>query len=98
MLQYITSAFCCSMALSHHLTKCFSLLFFFSVRVTSLDNGLALTPPMGFSTWSIFRSNINDTLIRELADGLVESGLAKAGDDLHCIHQFELKLSFDINY
>ena len=44
-----------------------------------LDNGLALTPPMGLSTWSAFRKNVNDTLIRQLADAMVSSGLAKAG-------------------
>eukprot|EP00040_Diaphanoeca_grandis_P013182 m.66695 g.66695 ORF g.66695 m.66695 type:complete len:483 (+) comp23715_c0_seq2:191-1639(+) len=47
--------------------------------VRSLDNGLALTPQMGLSTWSVFRTGVNDSLIRELADAMVSSGLSKAG-------------------
>jgi alpha-galactosidase len=47
----------------------------------ALDNGLARTPPMGFSTWSVFQRNINESLIRELADAMQSSGLAAAGYD-----------------
>ena len=49
--------------------------------VSALDNGLARTPPMGFSTWSVFRSAVNESLIRELADAMQASGLAAAGYD-----------------
>jgi alpha-galactosidase len=52
-----------------------------STCVLGLDNGLAKTPPMGLSTWSVFRSAVNDSLVRELADSLVSTGLAKAGYD-----------------
>jgi len=46
----------------------------------SLDNGLALTPPMGLSTWSVFRSAVNDSLVRELADAMAApGGLLDAG-------------------
>ena len=45
----------------------------------ALDNGLARTPPMGFSTWSVFRSDVNESLVRELADAMESSGLAAAG-------------------
>lgn len=47
----------------------------------ALDNGLARTPPMGFSTWSVFRSEVNESLVRELADAMQSSGLAAAGYD-----------------
>ena len=47
--------------------------------IQALDNGLANTPPMGLSTWSVFRDSVNDTLVRQLADALVTSGLAAAG-------------------
>ena len=48
----------------------------------ALDNGLARTPPMGFSTWSVFRSNINESLVREVADAMAgPSGMAAAGYD-----------------
>lgn len=48
-------------------------------RAYALDNGLARTPPMGFSTWSVFRSAVNESLVRELADAMKSSGLAAAG-------------------
>ena len=44
----------------------------------ALDNGLRV-PPMGWSSWYGFTSNINETLFRETGDGLVSSGLAAAG-------------------
>lgn len=46
----------------------------------ALDNGLAVTaPPMGLSTWSIFRDHVNHTLILNLADSMVALGLREAG-------------------
>lgn len=49
--------------------------------VLALNNGLARTPSMALSTWSVFKSNINDTLVRDLADSLVSLGLVEAGYD-----------------
>ena len=40
---------------------------------------LAPTPPMGWMTWNLFKGEISDSLIREMADAMVESGLADAG-------------------
>lgn len=54
-------------------------ILFFSPSIVALDNGLALTPPMGVSTWSIFRTNVNHTLIVDLADSMVKLGLKDAG-------------------
>lgn len=42
-------------------------------------NGLARTPPMGFSTWNHFQTKIDDTTIREIADALVSTGMRDAG-------------------
>jgi alpha-galactosidase len=36
-------------------------------------------PAMGFNTWNKFACEINETLVREVADALVSSGLAAAG-------------------
>lgn len=44
-----------------------------------LSNGLSITPPMGWNSWNHFGCSINETLIRETADALVSSGLAKLG-------------------
>ena len=44
-----------------------------------MDNGLAGTPPLAYSTWNFFNDNVNDTLVRQLADALVDTGLADLG-------------------
>lgn len=43
------------------------------------DNGVAKTPPMGWSSWNTFRNHIDQDLIMETAHALVDSGLAEAG-------------------
>ncbi len=43
------------------------------------NNGVALTPPMGWSSWNLFRHRINEDLIKEIADAMKNSGLADAG-------------------
>ena len=45
----------------------------------ALDNGLALTPPMGFNDWNAFGCNVSEQLIEQTADYLVSSGLKDAG-------------------
>ncbi|MGN6376125.1 MAG: glycoside hydrolase family 27 protein [Sphingomonas sp.] len=42
-------------------------------------NGLARTPPMGWSSWNHFADKIDDTTIRQIADAMVSSGLRDAG-------------------
>ncbi|CAN6165994.1 unnamed protein product [Urochloa humidicola] len=44
-----------------------------------LDNGLGVTPQMGWNSWNHFECDINETVIRSTADALVATGLAKAG-------------------
>ncbi len=41
--------------------------------------GLALTPPMGWNSWNRFACDINENLIKEVADAMVESGMKDAG-------------------
>ena len=60
-----------------------------------LDNGLALTPPMGWMAWERFRCNvdcetdpddcINEKLFMQMADCVAEDGYAKAGYEFICI-------------
>ncbi|GAX82413.1 hypothetical protein CEUSTIGMA_g9841.t1 [Chlamydomonas eustigma] len=45
----------------------------------SLSNGVGRTPAMGWNSWNFFRCNINETLIKEVADALVANGLRDAG-------------------
>ncbi|MGN0187901.1 MAG: glycoside hydrolase family 27 protein [Candidatus Cryptobacteroides sp.] len=42
-------------------------------------DGLALTPPMGWSSWNCFGMHINEKDIIEIADAMVESGLRDVG-------------------
>jgi alpha-galactosidase len=41
--------------------------------------GLALTPPMGWNSWNTFAMNVNETLIKEVADQMVSNGMLAAG-------------------
>ena len=45
----------------------------------ALNNGAALTPPMGFATWNGFQCDYDDALLRQVADALVSNGLAAKG-------------------
>jgi alpha-galactosidase len=56
-------------------------LAFLSLADTSraLDNGLALTPPMGWNSWNKFGCNVSEDLIKSMADGMVSSGMKDAG-------------------
>ena len=41
--------------------------------------GLALTPPMGWNSWNKFACNVDEKMIREIADAMVSSGMKAAG-------------------
>jgi alpha-galactosidase len=45
----------------------------------ALDNGLALTPPMGWNSWNKFGCKIDEKTVREIADAMVSSGMREAG-------------------
>jgi alpha-galactosidase len=40
---------------------------------------LARTPPMGWNSWNKFGCNVSESLIREMADAMVSSGMRDAG-------------------
>ncbi|MBQ7542720.1 MAG: alpha-galactosidase [Clostridia bacterium] len=44
-----------------------------------MQNGLALTPPMGWSSWNLFRNKINEDLMLEIGRAMKDSGLLDAG-------------------
>jgi alpha-galactosidase len=50
-----------------------------SPSVKAWDNGLALTPPMGWNSWNRFHCNVSEDLIKGAADALVSSGMKDAG-------------------
>lgn len=45
----------------------------------AVNNGLALTPPMGWNDWNRYGCSISDSLIRQQADAMVNSGLKAVG-------------------
>ena len=48
-------------------------------NLDDFDNGVALTPPMGWSSWNTFRNRINEKLILETAQAMKDKGLIDAG-------------------
>jgi alpha-galactosidase len=45
----------------------------------SLDNGLGLTPQMGFNSWNHFHCSVTDKIMRDTADNMIAKGLDKHG-------------------
>lgn len=43
------------------------------------NNGTCLTPPMGWSSWNLFRHKIDENMIYDIAKAMKESGLADVG-------------------
>lgn len=54
-------------------------IFAITNTVAQKFNHLALSPPMGWNSWNIFGCDINEEMIRGVADALVDSGLKDAG-------------------
>jgi len=53
---------------------------FYSIFLSAQKfEGLALTPPMGWNSWNTFGTDINEQLIKDIADVFVEKGLKDAG-------------------
>ncbi|KAI4332035.1 hypothetical protein L6164_016976 [Bauhinia variegata] len=55
------------------------LLLVALTSTVAANNGLGQTPLMGWNSWNHFYCKINENLIRETADAMVSSGLAKLG-------------------
>lgn len=55
------------------------LFFVCWTSVQAHDNGLAKTPPMGWNSWNKFACNVSESLIKEMADAMVSSGMRDAG-------------------
>lgn len=47
--------------------------------VITLDNGLGLTPPMGWNAWNQYKCTINENIVKQTADSIVSSGLKDLG-------------------
>ncbi|MBQ8028694.1 MAG: alpha-galactosidase [Clostridia bacterium] len=59
--------------------KLINKAFLNQTATNAYNNGVALTPPMGWSSWNLFRNKINEDLIKEIADAMIKSGLSDVG-------------------
>ena len=50
-----------------------------SLGCLALDNGLGLTPQMGWNSWNHFHCNITQDLVKQTADAFIKLGLDKFG-------------------
>ncbi|MBI9039840.1 glycoside hydrolase family 27 protein [Lutibacter sp.] len=56
------------------------VLLIVSVKVSAQKfEGLALTPPMGWNSWNTFGTDINEALVKDIANKFIELGLKDAG-------------------
>ena len=64
-------------------TGCLSLILLMGVLIPRIsrasDNGLALTPPMGWNSWNRFACNVSEDLVKSAADAMASSGMKDAG-------------------
>ncbi len=56
-----------------------SVIFGAFASAHAQNNGLARTPPMGWSSWNAFGCDVDDLKIRQAADAIVSSGMRDAG-------------------
>jgi alpha-galactosidase len=71
-------------SLAKKIVSCVALSIFFGFLLCApsaraLENGLALTPPMGWNSWNRFACNVTEDLVKSAADALVSSGMKDAG-------------------
>jgi alpha-galactosidase len=63
-----------------HIAFSLLLLILFGCAHGQKFKDLALTPPMGWNSWNKFQcEDINEKVVREVADGMVSSGMKDAG-------------------
>jgi alpha-galactosidase len=62
------------------LSVLFALTLALSAPLTAQKfEGLALTPPMGWNSWNKFGCNVDETMIRSIADAMASGGMKDAG-------------------
>jgi alpha-galactosidase len=58
---------------------CLLVSLFSAGEVRAWDNGVALTPPMGWNSWNKFGCKVSEDLLKSMADGMISSGMKDAG-------------------
>lgn len=62
-----------------YLVRRLFLIYQFLIICNSLDNGVNYLPAMGWSTWNYFFYDINESLIINISNAIVKTGLKDAG-------------------
>jgi alpha-galactosidase len=57
----------------------FALLLCPAILFGQTNTKVAQTPPMGWNSWNKFACNVSETLIKEMTDAMVSSGMKDAG-------------------
>ncbi len=61
-----------------HLLFLVAVFLFLSATAQKFDQ-LAKTPPMGWNSWNKYHCDVSETLIMQVADAMVSSGMKDAG-------------------
>eukprot|EP00884_Botryococcus_braunii_P016368 jgi/Botrbrau1/3414/Bobra.0337s0047.1 len=56
-----------------------AMLHSYILNASGLNNGLALTPQMGYNSWNVYHEFIDEAKMREAAELMVTTGLVEAG-------------------
>ncbi len=62
-----------------HLKKLMAMTKIHVDGADRFNNGTALTPPMGWASWNLFRHNINENIIKEIAAAMKAAHLDELG-------------------
>lgn len=76
----------------------FMALLAFATANAQKFEGLALTPPMGWNSWNTFACDINEQLVKDVADKFIEYGLKDAGYEYIVIDDGWMEMERDENY
>lgn len=58
---------------------CIAVVLCLPGPAAALEDGLARTPPMGWSSWNHFDCRVDEQVVRQTADAMVQSGMRDAG-------------------
>ena len=73
------------------------LILSISLNAQKAEN-LALTPPMGWNSWNTFGTDINEQLVKDIADAFVDLGLKDAGYEYLVLDDGWMAMERDENY
>ena len=55
------------------------IILFLMTNVLALNNGLGRTPAMGWNSWNLYGCDVNEEIVKRMADSIVENGLDALG-------------------